>query len=421
MKLILSHPTGNANVRAAAVGLAKSGLLAKFYTTIAAYPGDIAYKAGAIGPFSEIRRRTYDTVLQGTTEKWPWREAGRLIATKLKLKRLIKHETGLLSIDAVYADLDKHIASHLKSLIVKERINGSYCYEDGALHTFRQAKRLQLSCLYDLPIGYWRCSKEILEKEKESWPEWAATLSGLENSIEKLNRKDEELKMADRIFVASSFTASTLQYYPGELAPVDVIPYGFPPVAVGRVYNPVANKKLKVLFVGGLSQRKGIANLFSAVEKLGKYIDLTVVGRKPKLDCPALNQELAKHKWISSLPHEKILKLMQENDILVFPSLFEGFGLVITEAMSQGTPVITTERTCGPDIINNNENGWLIKAGQTALLVERLENCISRPQDIAAIGREAMTTAAGRPWDLYGQQLATAVGHHFHFNSFNRV
>jgi hypothetical protein len=44
MELILSHPTGNANVRAAALGLAKAGLLSKFYTTIAAYPGEIIYK-----------------------------------------------------------------------------------------------------------------------------------------------------------------------------------------------------------------------------------------------------------------------------------------------------------------------------------------------------------------------------------------
>jgi glycosyltransferase involved in cell wall biosynthesis len=37
------------------------------------------------------------------------------------------------------------------------------------------------------------------------------------------------------------------------------------------------------------------------------------------------------------MPHNEVLKLMRENDVLVFPSLFEGFGLVITEAMSQGT------------------------------------------------------------------------------------
>ena len=50
---------------------------------------------------------------------------------------------------------------------------------------------------------------------------------------------------------------------------------------------------------------------------------------------------------------------MKEHDVLIFPSLFEGFGLVITEAMAQGTPVITTDRTAGPDVISDNENGCL--------------------------------------------------------------
>ena len=55
---------------------------------------------------------------------------------------------------------------------------------------------------------------------------------------------------------------------------------------------------------------------------------------------------------------------MREHDVFVFPSLFEGFGLVITESMSQGTPVITTDRTAGPDLIKNDENGWLLKQVQ---------------------------------------------------------
>jgi hypothetical protein len=77
---------------------------------------------------------------------------------KAKLKNLIRHETGILSIDAVYASLDKYVASNLKRHS-KKAIIGAYCYEDGALHTFREARRNHMACLYDLPIGYWRASK----------------------------------------------------------------------------------------------------------------------------------------------------------------------------------------------------------------------------------------------------------------------
>ena len=100
---------------------------------------------------------------------------------------------------------------------------------------------------------------------------------------------------------------------------------------------------------------------------------------------------------------------MREQDVLVFPSLFEGFGLVITEAMSQGTPVITTDRTAGPDLITHGENGWLIEAGSTEALKQAIEELLYRPEMIESTGRAAMETARLRPWEVYGMELAKAV------------
>jgi glycosyltransferase involved in cell wall biosynthesis len=100
---------------------------------------------------------------------------------------------------------------------------------------------------------------------------------------------------------------------------------------------------------------------------------------------------------------------MRESDVLVFPSLFEGFGQVITEAMAQGTPVITTERTAGPDIIQHGKNGWLIKAGSVNSLKEMLEGIIANPGMIETVGKAALETARQRPWSEYGKELAGVV------------
>ena len=118
---------------------------------------------------------------------------------------------------------------------------------------------------------------------------------------------------------------------------------------------------------------------------------------------------LARHRWIPSLPHADILRIMQAHDVLVFPSLFEGFGLVITEAMSQGTPVITTDRTAGPDLIEHGRNGWLVEAGSTTALQAAIEELLRRPESIAEAGRAAQETARRRPWAVYGQELAAAL------------
>ena len=136
--------------------------------------------------------------------------------------------------------------------------------------------------MYDLPIGYWRTAKKLLEVERERWPEWISTMPGLNDWEEKLSRKEEELQLADRIFVASTFTANSLKSYPGDLAPIDIIPYGFPAVTGDiKHYQPFDNgRPVKLLFVGSLSQRKGIADLFAAVEALAGKVTLTVVGSK---------------------------------------------------------------------------------------------------------------------------------------------
>jgi glycosyltransferase involved in cell wall biosynthesis len=399
-------------VRAAAAGLLSAGLLADFHTTVATFPGSFLDRLSSFGPLAELGRRRYEADLQPKTKQWPWRELARSVALKTGLSSLTAHETGTFCVDAVYRSLDRQVAGGLGRASAQNKVDAVYAYEDGAYESFQAAKRLKLQCLYDLPIGYWRAARQLLESEKSRWPEWSATLTSFEDSETKLMRKDEELRLADRIFVASQFTADTLSYFPGQLGPIEVIPYGFPAVGQVREYPSRAlGQPLKLLFVGGLSQRKGIADLFAVADALQPHVQLTVVGRKSSEECLALNAALARHRWIPSLPHAEVLALMREHDVLVFPSLFEGFGLVITEAMSQGTPVITTNRTAGPDLIEHGHNGWLVEAGNTAALQEAVAELLQRPELVAKAGQAAQETARRRPWEVYSQELARALSH----------
>ncbi len=409
--ILFSHPTGNSNVRAALVGLLEAGILKEFHTTIASYPGNLWDVFGKTPWGNDFKRRKFDQRLEPLTVQHPFRELGRTVARRSKLRRLERHESGVFSIDAVFRSLDGIAARRLQRS--PKGFTGAYAYEDGALETLTLAREQGLSGIYDLPIGYWRTARRLLESEFERAPEWANTLTGFKDSPEKLNRKDAELAQASTIVVASTFTANTLRDYPGKLAPLVVVPYGFPPVP-SQSYRPARgpvtkSNPLRLLFVGGLSQRKGIAHLFAAARMLGAVVSLTVIGNKVVEDCPSLDRELARHRWVPSLPHERVLEEMRSHDVLVLPSLFEGFGLVITEAMSQGTPVITTERTAGPDLITHEQNGWLCKAGSTEGLVQQLERLITKPEAVKVTGVQAQRTAWARPWPVYGQELARAI------------
>lgn len=409
MKLLFSHATGNANVRAAVTALHQAHILSEFHTSIASFEGSVLHKLGRLKYFSEINRREFDKVLRDVTHTTPFKEVCRLLAAKAKLHSLVKQETGWCSIEAVQHAIDKKVASRLFKH--KDETDGVYAYEDSALQSFEIAKGLGFTCFYDLPAAYWKTVRELMQKERERWPDWINTMNNFTDSNSKLAKKDEEIRLADCIFVASSFTANSLSKFGTKTKAVKVIPYGFPIVNSKKENgsSPI-NRPLKLLYVGKLSQQKGIANLFAAMNAFEGHVELTIVGNKVNhLPCDALDKELCKYKWIPGLPHQEVLQLMRMHDVLLFPSISDGFGLVIGEAMSQGTPVIASRNTGGPDVITHGHNGWLCDAGCTASLQEAIEGVVSRSYNIAGIGNEAMETARLRPWKQYGEDLVRAI------------
>ena len=402
--VILSHPTGNNNVREAAVALAESEQLQEFHTCIAACVNNVFQKLGCIPGLSEINRRACPDSLFPYLQIHPWREICRLAAGRLGFNFLTKHESGFFSIDAIYKSFDKSVAKCVR----KRKPSAVYCYEDGALETFRTAKKNGSKCIYDLPIGYWRAGRKIMEEEAELRPEWAPTMLGLQDSKEKLDLKEEELKIADQIIVASSFTRKTLEDCPFPLAPVSIIPYGCGSISTSAVKKS-KDGPLRALFVGGLSQRKGIADLFEAVDSLQGQVALTLIGRKTISDCPVLNNALRAHNWIPSLPHEGILRAMRNHDVLVFPSLFEGFGLVVTEALSQGLPVITTAHTCGPDVITDGLDGFIVPIRSSEAISEKLEKLCNDRFLLSEMSVMALKKANERAWSFYRSGISRIV------------
>ncbi len=406
-RVVISHPTGNANVRGAVDGLFRSGVLHSYHTSVSCFKGSFTYFLSMFPPLKDFRKRVLNPTIERFTYSYPYMELGRMVAIKLKIKSWSRHESGRFCVDRVYSEIDHRVARFIESR--GSEFDAVYCYEDCAEETFNMAKRLGKKCIYELPIGYWRTMRRLLEPQIERYPEWAMTLGGFDDSEEKLHRKNRELALAQKIYVASSFTKRSLLDYPGKLADIEVIPYGFPPVNEERIFLPIKGRKIKLLFVGGLSQRKGIANIFEALERLYDRVEFTVVGVGDIDGCKALRRSLSGVRYIPSIPHCEVLTLMATQDVLLFPSLFEGFGLVITESMSQGTPVITTDRTCGADLITHGRDGWIVEAGSSDGLRTQTLELIANPQSIIDAGRESIKRAKQRPWSRYEEELAESV------------
>jgi glycosyltransferase involved in cell wall biosynthesis len=166
---------------------------------------------------------------------------------------------------------------------------------------------------------------------------------------------------------------------------------------------------LRALFVGHLSQRKGLADLHEAMKHVHGLATLTLIGPRITTDCPALDQVIRTHRWLPPVPHFRLLELMAEHDVLVFPSIVEGFGLVITEALSRGLPVITTPNTGGPDLMIDGREGFIVPIRSPDAIADRLTRLAEDRDLLAGMSEAALATARRNPWARYEEGILRIV------------
>lgn len=402
--LLLSHPTGNANVRAVARAFYAAGLLQELDSCICWNQKSPVARSAPRRILNQLNRRSFAEIPLEIQHSYPWREYGRLLFSS-RLPWLQRHEHGPLSIDAVYRSFDRHVAKRLPSLA---GLQGVYAYEDGALHTFQAAQRLNIRRIYELPIGYWRAAQQIFEEERDLQPGWACTLTGLSDSTAKLARKDKELQLADLVIVPSDYVRSTLVNHSSCSSPIVVLPYGAPPPIPVPPATP-ADGPLRVLYVGSLVQRKGLSYALDAVEALEGQVTLTMIGKPTNGECKPLRAALERHQWIASLPHPQILEQMRLHDVLLFPTLCDGFGLVITEALSQGLPVITTPNSGAPECLRDGVEGFIVPIRDSQAIAARLQQLVSNRDQLEAMRQACLLRAAELNWTAYEQGLRAVV------------
>jgi Glycosyl transferases group 1 len=402
-RILLSHPTGNTFVRALLAGLWEREALAEFHTTVS-----VSHKAGYLsllpgGLRKELLRRTYD-LPEDSIRAFPWREVARMAAAKLGLEALTKHEVGWASVDAVYQSLDAHVASQLRG----SGASATYCYEDAALQTFRTAKQLGLRCYYDLPIAYWQTSQRLLQEEAERLPAWEPTLVGTRDSEAKMARKTEEVTLADVVICPSQFVLDSLPETIRQQKRCIVAEFGSPEI-LPRPEQPQSNRPLRVLFAGSMTQRKGLADLFTAMKLLNRSdVELVVMG-STIATMDFYRREYAHFRYEPTRPHQEVLALMASCDVFVLPSIVEGRALVQQEAMMCGLPLIATKNAGGSDLIREGETGFLVPIRTPEAIAEKLSWLADHRERLPHMQNQARQQAKAVTWKAYQQKILQAL------------
>ncbi len=260
--------------------------------------------------------------------------------------------------------------------------------------------------------------RRILRAERELWPECASSLDWeweLALPEQDFARLVEEPLMAEHCLVASSFTKETLVENGVRPEQVHVIPYGIDSerFAIKKMARHAA-RPLQLLFVGRLVQRKGLKYLLEALQFLpAGSVELTVVGR-PVDDLAWLQNTSIQNTRVpirlrESVSSAQLLEAYQDADVFVFPSLAEGFGHVLLEAMASGLPIISTTRTAAPDLIRDGKEGFIIAPGDSSQLAQAIEKFLRDPSRILSMGEAARSRAEAFHWPRFREQLIQVV------------
>ncbi|MCL6632365.1 MAG: glycosyltransferase [Alicyclobacillus herbarius] len=192
----------------------------------------------------------------------------------------------------------------------------------------------------------------------------------------------ELLKYADAHLAISAGVADSIRRALLQDAPLHVVGNPFDFSSISRV--PRATKQLELLYIGRLhNQQKRLDVLFQALSQLRGHYRLTIIGDGP--DRAAL-QNLADQLKINSRIHwagwkEKPWDHVREASLLVLTSDYEGFGMVLVEALSRGIPVAASN-CAGPSDIVMPTNGWLFEPGNAGELATILQDLIDGRQHL---------------------------------------
>jgi starch synthase len=406
--ILFGHPTGNPNSHHAALAHYEAGQLEAF--CVPWFPGEwtldlLAALPGMRAEAGRLRRRRFEPLseapkIQGRVGEW-W--------------RLLRRKAGLGDEGLAY-EANDWLMRAMTGTARRRSVTAVHCYEDCSLWQFQEAKRLGKKCIYDMPIGYYPWWDEKQKQLARDFADWVP-VGGLPSSRHvRPEQKIREMELADVVLVACSFVEKTIrEFYPDKkiaLAAYGVdaefwAPVGGKHTAYGMRHT-ANDGPIRFIYAGGCSIRKGIPVLLEAWERAQlRDAELTLVGSW-QLAEDRLKRLPRGVKFVGPVGPERLRDLYCESDVFVFPSFFEGFGLVILEAMACGLPVIASDRSAGPDVLDDS-CGRVINAGDTGQLIENLRWFAENREEVLVMKREARIRAEKFTWENYRKSVNNAV------------
>ena len=294
--------------------------------------------------------------------------------------------------------LDSYVSRRLPECDVLFALSGS------GLKSFRTASRRGIRTVCDRGSSHIRYQEVIL---KEEFYRWGERFSGIDPRV--IAKEEAEYEAADIITVPSEFARNSFVEMGVPSSKLKKAPYGVDLRRFEKTCDP-AEDGFDVLFVGQVSFQKGVPYLLKAFEGLrhpGKR--LRIIGSMQ----PEMKRYLNRHppvgkvEVLGAMSQKELKYAMSCSHVMVLPSVQDGFGLVLAQAMVCGCPVIGTTNTGAADLFTDGVEGFIVRPQDPDVITERLQLMADDPEQRNRMSENALkrVTEIGG-WDDYGARIS---------------
>jgi glycosyltransferase involved in cell wall biosynthesis len=409
-KILVAHPAQQHSFRLA-TALKKSGFLFKYSTTV--YDKKKSF-TGLLKSFlkgDNLKRangRSCESLMEDDIKQF-YELHGLLL---LLLQRIDKSKY-------FYTRLSKHIVDKfgvkVAKYAIKNKVDAVIMYDTLSYKAFEILKKEspQIIRILDMSAPNTVYMDKVYREDLNKGLDFNSNLNNKINSpmySQILQKNENEIQLANYYIAASTFTVKSIEYSNILKNKIFICTYGVD----SKMFTPSLdrkndNNKFKCIFIGRVTHEKGAYHLLRSIDNIDNHdLTLTMVGTYDQ-NSDYYQEYKDKVEFTGHVTQDKIVKLCQNADVLVFPSLADGFGLSVSEALSCGLPVICSENAGVSDFIIDGYNGFKIPAGDINSITEKLEWCINNRKEIVEMGKNARKTAKKYTWELYEDSITDAI------------
>ncbi|PTL81851.1 glycosyltransferase family 4 protein [Vitiosangium sp. GDMCC 1.1324] len=289
---------------------------------------------------------------------------------------------------------DEHLGQWAASRLEHLRPSRLYTFTQVGLEPLEWARRAGVPSVVDNPNGHIAGFRDVYVRE--TWRQARRPHLGHPTPA-SVRRIQREYTLASAIRVSSPWSRDSMVrggVPAGKISVIDQL------IDLERFRPPAtrlpAEGPLRVCFVGSLDVRKGFHYLLRAIRQVGsERVQLRIVGATGDRVSRQLFERERQGLAVEATPGDP-RPAYESSELFVLPTLEDGFGLVVGEAMACGLPVVVTDQCGGAAWVEPGRTGWLVPAGKEQALAATLEEAIRRRSELPHMGEQARAAVEAR-------------------------